>query len=418
MNKKPYILKTIKGIKTVIYPVKGVETVRVELVFETGSSYEIGKKWGGLHFLEHLINDGTKDFSTRMALGKFKEKHGLISNAYTGNRQLGFFTKGPHYSLEQALKLINQFAFSPLIKSSDFVHELGIIENEYKAKWDNKYIRFYDLINKQHFGGNHIYIRDGIGQVEYIKTLSRKDVVKLHQDNLVSSNANLIVVGKVDPKKVEDLISKIFNPPQKKIKKPIVPPIKSGKKSLVHYEDVKQEEMFVYWPFPGRADLSINDRMGIGVFNYILGGGDINSILYREIRQKRGLAYRVFSKFGFFDQAGYMGVWTNIKPENHDQVLELIRKSIYDFINKPVNKKRFKEVCNFKNSRDCMSYDSVNGITNSLVKQMLNEKKIHLPEDYAEITNKLDPESIRKLMQKYVNPENEFLAIMKNKDLG
>ena len=123
MNKKPYTLKTIKGIKTVIYPIKGVETVRVELVFKTGSFYETSKKWGGLHFLEHLMNDGTKDFPTRMELGKFKEKHGLISNAYTGGKEFGFFTKGPHYSLEPALKLINQLAFFPLIKTSDFAHE-------------------------------------------------------------------------------------------------------------------------------------------------------------------------------------------------------------------------------------------------------------------------------------------------------
>jgi len=416
MSTKPYTLKTIKGIKTAIYPIKGVETVRVELIFKTGSFYETGKKWGGLHFLEHLMNDGTKDFPTRMELGKFKEKHGLISNAYTGGKEFGFLTKGPHYSLEPALKLVSQLAFSPLIKTSDFAHELGVIENEHKAKWDNKYTRFYKLINKQHFGKNHLYIRDGIGQIEHIKTLNREDLVKLYQDNLVSSNANLIVVGKVDPKKVENLVSKIFNPPQKQIKKLDIPPINSGKKTLIHYEDVKQEEMFIYWPLPGRAKLSISDRVGIGIFNYILGGGGINSILFKEIRQKRGLAYRVYSKSGFFDKAGQLSVGTNIKPENHDQVLKLIRKSVYDFINQPVDKKRFKEACNFINSRDCMDYDSVNGITGSLIRQMLNEKEIRLPEDYAEITNKIDPESIRKLMQKYINPKNEFLAVMKNKD--
>jgi len=416
MNKKPYTLKTIKGIKTVIYPIKGVETVRVELVFKTGSFYETGKKWGGLHFLEHLINDGTKDFPTRMELGKFKEKHGLISNAYTGGKEFGFLTKGPHYSLEAALKLINQLAFSPLIKQSDFARELNIIENEHKSKWDNKYARFYKLIDEQHFGKNHLYIRDGMGQVEYIKTLSRKDVVKLHQDNLLASNANLVVVGKVDPKKVEDLVNKIFNPPQKQIKKLIVPPIKPGKKSLIHYEDIKQEEMFVYWPLPGREKLSISDRVGIGIFNYILGGGGINSILFKEIRQKHGLAYKIYSKIGFSDKAGQLGVWTNIKPENHDQVLKLIRKSVYNFVNQPVDKKRFKKAYVFMNSQGYMSYDSVNGITGSLIVQMLNEKEIRLPKDYAEIANKVDPESIRKLMQKYINPENEFLAVMKSKD--
>ena len=416
MNKKPYTLKTIKGIKTIVYPIKGVETVRVELVFKTGSFYETGKKWGGLHFLEHIMNQGTEDLPTNIKIGKFREKYGLISNAYTGSEEFGFLIKGPHYSLEPALWLINQLVFHPLIKQSDFAREIGVISNEYKAKWDNKYTRFYDLIDKQHFGKNHLYIRDGIGQVEHIKTLNKKDLKKLYQDNLVSSNANLIVVGKVDPKKVENLVSKIFNPPQKQIKKLSIPPINSGKKTLIHYEDVKQEEMFVYWPLPGREKLSISDRVGVGIFNYILGGGGINSILYKEIRQKHGLAYKIYSRFGFFNQAGYLGVWTNIKPENHDQVLKLIHKSVYDFVNQPVDKKRFKKAYVFMNSQGYMSYDSVNGITSSLIVQMLNEKEIRLPKDYAEIANKVDPESIRKLMQKYINPKNEFIAIMKNKD--
>ena len=134
MNIKPYSLKKIKGIKTIIYPIKGVETVKLELVFKTGSFHETGKKWGGLHFLEHLMNQGTEDFPTKIEIGKFKEKHGLISNAYTGGNRFGFFVKGPHYSLEPALKLINQFAFSPLIRSSDFAREINVISNEYKAR--------------------------------------------------------------------------------------------------------------------------------------------------------------------------------------------------------------------------------------------------------------------------------------------
>ena len=92
-----------------------------------------------------------------------------------------------------------------------------------------------------------------MGQVEHIKTLSKKDLEKLHLDNLVASNAYLIIVGKVDLKKAEALIDKIFDPPQKKIKKLTIPPIKPGKNTLVHHEDVKQEEMFIYWPLPGRS---------------------------------------------------------------------------------------------------------------------------------------------------------------------
>ena len=156
----------------------------------------------------------------------------------------------------------------------------------------------------------------------------------------------------------------------------------------------------------------------MGIFRYILGGGNINSILYRQIRQKYGLAYKIYSRSGFFDQAGYLGIWTNIKPENHHRVLKLIRECVYDFINQPINKKRFKEASNFINSQDYMNYDSVDKITNLLVNQTINEQKIYLPQDYAEIIQKIIPESISSLLQKYIKPENEFTAVMRDKNSG
>lgn len=417
MNTKSYTFKTIKGIKTIIYPIEGVETVRVELVFKAGSHYEKGKNWGGMHFLEHIVILGTDKFPTKMAAGKFKEKHGLISNAYVGGIPFGIWTKGPHYSIKQALDLVNQQAFHPLIRENDFARELDVIENEYKAKWDNKYNRFYRAFDQQRFGKDHLYIRDGMGQVDYIKTLTLEDLKKLHRDQLVAEKAHLIITGKIDMEKIESLVEEIFDPQRKKIRELEIPPLSPGKRELIHCEKMEQEEMLVYWPLPGMSDLSKEERVGISVANYILGGGT-NSMLYKEIRQKRGLAYKVYSKRGYFDKAGYLGVWTNIDPKNHKKVLKIIRECVYGFLSKPIGKKRFKEAVDFMNSQDCMNYDSVDKISNLLINQIINEGRIYLPQDYIEISKKLTSESTTNLLKKYINPENEFTAVMRNKDLG
>lgn len=413
----PYILKTIKGIKTVIYPIEGVETVRVELAFKAGSHYETGKNWGGMHFLEHIVILGTDKFPTKMVAGEFKEKHGLVSNAYTGGTRFGIWTKGPHYSIEQALDLINQQAFHPLIRKSDFARELNVIENEYKTKWDNKYNRFYRALDQQRFGKDHLYIRDGIGQVDYIRTLTLENLKKLYKDHLVAEKAYLVITGKIDMKKIESLVENTLEPQRKKVKELETPPLSPGKKKLVHYEKMEQEEMFVHWPLPGISGLPKKERVGISVVNYILGGGT-NSILYGEIRQKRGLAYRVYSRQGYFDKAGYLGVWTNINPKNHNKVLKLIREGVYGFLSKPIDKKRFQKAIDFINSQDYMNYDSVDKISSLLMNQIINEKRIYLPQDYLEISKTLKSESTTNLLRKYINPENEFLAVMKNKDLG
>ncbi len=85
-KKRKYLLTKINGIKTILYPIKDVEAIKVELQIKSGSSVET-KNWGAIHLLEHFTHQGTNKFPTREAIENFKEKHGLITNAYTSNNR-------------------------------------------------------------------------------------------------------------------------------------------------------------------------------------------------------------------------------------------------------------------------------------------------------------------------------------------
>src|SRR5688572_29314274 len=110
---RPYQITTINGIKTILYPLSNLPSIKLQLLVKAGSWHEAGESWGALHLLEHLVHKGTKKFINRNKIELYKETHGLTSNAYTGGGITGFWVKGPYYSITQAITLLNQIVFRP-----------------------------------------------------------------------------------------------------------------------------------------------------------------------------------------------------------------------------------------------------------------------------------------------------------------
>lgn len=411
---KNYTIANINGIKTVIYPLKDISAIKVELLVKAGSRYETKDSWGAFHLLEHLSSQKTEKFTSKYELNLFQEKHGLTSNAYTGENRVGFWVKGPYYSLKQALELLNQEVFHPTFSQKFFTKEISIIGQEYRDKWDSPYTRFNYALNQQLYGKKHPYSRDGMGQPEYIKNLTQKDITKLHQNFFSGKNCYLAVAGKLNIKETKKLIKEILKPKTNHlVKLPLIPKTKPQKK-LIHFEPVEQTQIVLTWPLPGFNQVPLLDRIKFSVAKYILGGG-LNSLLKQELREKHGLAYRVSAHNGLKDNAGYFEIEVSTDPQNKQKALNLLRETTYNFINKPINPKRFNQAISFMNDRTVIHFDSVDNIAADLINDIFNFNRIYLPQDYIKISKKITPHSTSKLIQKYITPKNELMAFLEKK---
>ncbi len=417
MSKIPYTITRINGIQTVLYPIKDIPAVLAEMMIKAGSWYESFEHWGAFHLIEHLCHQGTKGFPTALDLELFKEDHGLTGNAYTGGDRVGFWLKGPDYSVEALLEFLNQIVYQPLLEQKNFAKEISVIEQEYRGKWDNPFRRFDLGIDENLWGKGYPYLRDGMGQPDYIKTFDQQSLTKLHQEYFTAQNTLLAVIGNFDPDKFYKKATKALQPPAGEGKKYLLPKIKPGKNQKLHIEDVAQNRISMAWIIPGRDKLDIRDRIVINLGMYLF-GGTAHSILFQELREKRGLVYSTSSHMGAYPKHGLIEIEAATQPQTTREVVKLSQELFEDFLTKPIDQHTFKRAKKFMNASTVINFDSLGQIAGSVINNFFYEGRVYLPAELIDLTLPITAAQVQETILKALHNQPPYISIMtKTKDL-
>lgn len=414
MKNKPYTITTINGLKTVFYQTKGFPAVKANLLVRAGSSYEVGGNWGAFHFIEHLCFQQTKLFKDWLEVELYKEEYGLNNNASTGRERVSYWTYGPKSSLKEALTLLSELAFNTTLPEASFAKEISIITQEHQDKWDSPYNRFYKATSKQIFGSNHRYVRDGLGQPEFLKTLTHQQLTKLHQEYFTNANSILSITGDFDLDKAKEIISQLFVNQGEKVHKTPISAIKPEQKKMTHEEDVQQERPVLMWHTPGFNDLSQKQRYCLWIASYMLGGGS-RSLLQKRLREELHLVYRGGSGKDLSPHAGFFELWSSNSPEQTQNAIKEMQQIVYKFIEDPIEEKLYKRSINFLKSNISLSFDSIHSISDSITGSLFWEDIIRLPDEDIKTLLDITEAEVRQTLGQYVKRENEYLSIMTSK---
>lgn len=408
---KPYILDKINGLRVILYPIKGLPAVKANLVIRAGSSYEEGKDWGAFHFIEHLTFHQTKRFKNKLELELFKEEYGLNNNAGTGREDISYYTYGPSSSFKQALELLYELVFEPVIPEEVMEREIEVIRQEYNDKWDSPHNRFQRAFEEQHFGKSHRYTRDGMGQPEYIASLSRDDLRELHGKYFVNENCVLSLTGDFGVEEAKKMVRDIFVGNQGGLLRPRRGEIKSGEREFIYRDDVQQDTAVLSWLVPGFMELPLRERFAMWIAGYIV-GGSTRSKLFRRLREELGLVYRCGASRKLNPYAGYFEVWSSNSPQSTSRVFEEMRKETYGFVGKPIEEKMYRRSLNYLKSNISLSFDSIGRISESITYNYFWEKKVYLPDDDIKLLLTISEKEVREVLGRYVRPENEYVSLM------
>lgn len=174
---------------------------------------------------------------------------------------------------------------------------------------------------------NHPYGRPGRGTVESVPAITRDDLVGLRRNIMTRGDLKIACVGAIDAARLAKLIDQVFAPlPAKGDLKPVpdAPIAGMGERKIV---DVDVPQSTIRFGLPGivRKD---PDYMIATVVNHILGGGVFSARLFREVREKRGLAYSVHSQLANWEHAALFSGGTSTKNERAAESLQVIEEEI------------------------------------------------------------------------------------------
>jgi predicted Zn-dependent peptidase len=307
--------------------VPGSQSVSVSFSVAVGSRDETNNHFGSTHFLEHLLFKGTKTRSA-MDIAVAFDSVGGSSNASTGKEHTSYYAKVQDKALPIAVEVIADMLTSSLIDETEFENERPVILEELAMNDDDPQDVVHEAFSTAVLG-DHPLGRPIGGTIETITAVSRAAVWEHYQNNYRPQDLVVAAAGSVDHQELIKLVEQGLSiagwdlglqakPVPRRILNPAK--ISRGSKLNVIHRLISQVNIMV-----GSEGLYVDDprRYAMGVLNTVLGGG-MSSRLFQEIREKRGLAYSVYSFNQGYSDAATFGLYAGCSPAKAKEVTELM----------------------------------------------------------------------------------------------
>lgn len=292
----------------------------LNLGFKVGALMDPPGKKGLSHFLEHMLFTGTchRDHAR---LNQDLEDLGGEVNAFTDLAQLVITAAALNSEMEPALELIAEIVREPLLTQAELERERQVILSEYKEGLEDLETVSFDLLYARGWPDDPL-LMDVIGDGDSIAAITLEDVKKHKATWLNPGNAILTMVSSRSHEEMQALAEGFFTAWQG----PAAPPVelKPTKNHPGHWETANDNSdmatVSLAWSFP---DLDHKDRTALKVLNRRLGDSD-NSLLFREVRLKRGLSYDIYSNLDLSSHVRTLEIYCATDPEHVREVTAII----------------------------------------------------------------------------------------------
>jgi predicted Zn-dependent peptidase len=315
--------KLNNGVRVVMCPMEGVESLAVGTYVETGSRYETPKINGISHFLEHMVFKGTNKFPTPKDTS-YLEGLGAIQNAWTDVDATAFWCKIPADKWKEGLEMVKELALYPTIPVRDLEIERGVILEEVNRTEDRpdelSGIELMELM----YSGNGLGMST-LGTKKAIKNVSREDFVAYHDSQYVAERLVVAVAGKIPSPKsqVTNQIQEWFGSLPKKRGYDFVPVDLKQEKPVIK---VKKKDLAAQVHIQlGVPALTVSDprRFALTLLTAYLGSG-LSSRLFIELREKRGLCYTVSAGESRLTDTGVWSVYAGLNIDKTEDAVKAI----------------------------------------------------------------------------------------------
>ena len=320
------------GLRIITESIPTVRSVSFGIWAQVGSRDEDRPVVAGAsHFLEHLLFKGTKR-RTALEIAAEIDAVGGEMNAFTSKEATCFYAKVLDSDLPIAVDVIVDMVTSSLVTAEDVDAERDVVLEEISMRDDDPSDAIHDEFSSTLWGDTPLG-RPVLGTVQSITDMPRDDVAGYWAERYSLPRLVVTAAGNLDHDTLVEMVTAAFAKADRDIvgagDAPVGPRVAldaPAPRSLVSVTDRKTEQANVVLGCEGLAR-DDERRFAFSVLNTVLGGG-MSSRLFQEIREKRGMAYSVYSYAARYAGAGYFGVYVGCQPAKIDEVLKVAREQL------------------------------------------------------------------------------------------
>jgi len=333
--------QSASGAKVLFVEDHDIPMLDVEVNFRAGSSFDVAERSGVASMTSRLLDTGVAGMSEDDISRGMADIGAQLGGAFDQDRaSVSLRTLSSEAERTRALEILSKILQQPLFPEAILAREkVRLIASlkESDTKPDSIAGRaFYKAIF-----GSHPYALRTSGEVETVEKITVKDLQDFYNSHYQADHAVVAIMGDVSRTQAEAIAQQLTG------QLPVSPSTASLPEVQTHISASEQRiphpatQSHILVGVPGMAR-SDPDYFSLYVGNYVLGGGGFVSRLMNEVRENRGLAYSVYSYFMPMKKPGVFEIGLQTKKEQADEALQLVRKTLAEFIAKGPTEKELK----------------------------------------------------------------------------
>jgi predicted Zn-dependent peptidase len=305
------------GLRILTERMSQVRSISIGVWLTRGSRHESAERSGIAHFVEHMLFKGT---ATRTAedIAQAIDSIGGQLDAFTAKEYASYYIKVLDEHLPLALDILSDIVLNPSFSTEDIEREKKVVLEEIKMVEDTPDDLVHELFT-QGFWENHPLGRPILGIKETVEALDASVLREYFVNAYTPRNLIVSAVGNLEHAHVRDLVAEKFGALKSRVQPESERPPQVVTKVLIRNKELEQSHVCLG---VGSYPQNHEDRYASYVLNTML-GGSMSSRLFQNVREKRGLAYAVFSGLSAYRDAGSFTIYAGCANDAVGQVVDL-----------------------------------------------------------------------------------------------
>ena len=352
-------------MRVVTEAVPAVRSVALGFWVRTGSRDETPAQAGLSHFLEHLLFKGTDRFSS-LEIDETFDAMGAEVNAGTSKETTSVYSRFLDRHLDRAFDVLSDMVLRPSYPDID--SERQVVIEEIAMYEDEPQDKVHDVLATAVFG-DHPLGRPIIGRAEVVSSVPVPEIAAYHAARYAPDNLVVAAAGNVEHERIADLVAAALRGASAngRVAAPEPAPEELRPRLCFHEKETEQYHLCLGGPGLARAD---DRRFALRVLDAIL-GGSTSSRLFQEVREKRGLAYSVYSYVSHYLDSGHVGLYVGTRPDNVGEAMQVIGDELRRVSEEGVTEEELERARENAKGRTTLSMESTLARMNRLGSSLL-----------------------------------------------
>ena len=394
------------GVRVLTESMASVRSASLGIWADVGSAAERSEQRGVSHLVEHMLFKGTERRSSR-EIAEAMDGVGGNLNAFTDKETTCYYAKVIDHHVPLAVDVLADMFLHSTFDPQELAKEQKVVLEEIRMYDDNPDDLIHDLFVRTMWRDSHL-AEPTIGYAETVSALTREDLLT-HVHARYRPNAVVVAAaGNVEHERIVELVTQAFagfegSSDAPSPESPALTPALS-----VRRKDTEQAYVLL-----GAQGLSVRDerRFVLSVLDTVLGGG-MSSRLFQEVREKRGLAYSVYSFQQGYRGGGLFGVSAGTSPESVQECVDVIVEQLALVAERGIEESELRLAKEHIKGSLTLSLESTSSRMLRLGRSEYNLGRYLTTEEIERRVDEVDCEAVHALARELFAPENLGLCVL------